>query len=147
MSIIKDFKAFISRGNVMDMAIGVIIGGAFGKIVTSLVNDIVMPGIGYLIGGLDFADMKYVMSPAVLDKAGEIVTPEVAICYGNFINTIIKFLIITIYIFLIITVIQKARAKFDALLKVQKEEVKEEPKVSDETKLLTEIRDLLKEKN
>ncbi|MFA5726413.1 MAG: large conductance mechanosensitive channel protein MscL, partial [Saccharofermentanaceae bacterium] len=63
MSIIKDFKAFISRGNVMDMAIGVIIGGAFGKIVTSLVNDIVMPGIGYLIGGLDFADMKYVMSP------------------------------------------------------------------------------------
>ncbi|HPM74385.1 MAG: large-conductance mechanosensitive channel protein MscL [Clostridiaceae bacterium] len=147
MSIIKDFKAFISRGNVMDMAIGVIIGGAFGKIVTSLVNDIVMPGIGYLIGGLDFADMKYVMSPAVLDKAGEIVTPEVAICYGNFINTVIEFLIIAICIFLVITVIQKARAKFDALLKVQKEEVKEEPKVSDETKLLTEIRDLLKEKN
>ena len=146
MSIIKDFKAFISRGNVMDMAIGVI-GGAFGKIVTSLVNDIVMPGIGYLIGGLDFADMKYVMSPAVLDKAGEIVTPEVAICYGNFINTVIEFLIIAICIFLVITVIQKARAKFDALLKVQKEEVKEEPKVSDETKLLTEIRDLLKEKN
>ncbi|HOO48571.1 MAG TPA: large-conductance mechanosensitive channel protein MscL [Saccharofermentans sp.] len=147
MSIIEDFKAFISRGNVMDMAIGVIIGGAFGKIVTSLVNDIVMPGIGYLIGGLDFADMKYVMSPAVLDKAGEIVTPEVAICYGNFINTVIEFLIIAICIFLVITVIQKARAKFDALLKVQKEEVKEEPKVSDETKLLTEIRDLLKEKN
>lgn len=147
MSIIKDFKAFISRGNVMDMAIGVIIGGAFGKIVTSLVNDIMMPGIGYLIGGLDFADMKYVMSPAVLDKAGEIVTPEVAICYGNFINTVIEFLIIAICIFLVITVIQKARAKFDALLKVQKEEVKEEPKVSDETKLLTEIRDLLKEKN
>ncbi len=147
MSIIKDFKAFISRGNVMDMAIGVIIGGAFGKIVTSLVNDIVMPGIGYLIGGLDFADMKYVMSPAVLDKAGEIVTPEVAIGYGNFINTVIEFLIIAICIFLVITVIQKARAKFDALLKVQKEEVKEEPKVSDETKLLTEIRDLLKEKN
>ena len=147
MSIIKDFKAFISRGNVMDMAIGVIIGGAFGKIVTSLVNDIVMPGIGYLIGGLDFADMKYVMSPAVLDKAGEIVTPEVAICYGNFINTVIEFLIIAICIFLVITVIQKARAKFDALLKVQKEEGKEEPKVSDETKLLTEIRDLLKEKN
>ena len=147
MSIIKDFKAFISRGNVMDMAIGVIIGGAFGKIVTSLVNDIVMPGIGYLIGGLDFADMKYVMSPAVLDKAGEIVTPEVAICYGNFINTVIEFLIIAICIFLVITVIQKARAKFDALLKVQKEEDKEEPKVSDETKLLTEIRDLLKEKN
>lgn len=147
MSIIKDFKAFISRGNVMDMAIGVIIGGAFGKIVTSLVNDIVMPGIGYLIGGLDFADMKYVMSPAVLDKAGEIVTPEVAICYGNFINTVIEFLIIAICIFLVITAIQKARAKFDALLKVQKEEVKEEPKVSDETKLLTEIRDLLKEKN
>ena len=147
MSIIKDFKAFISRGNVMDMAIGVIIGGAFGKIVTSLVNDIVMPGIGYLIGGLDFADMKYVMSPAVLDKAGEIGTPEVAICYGNFINTVIEFLIIAICIFLVITVIQKARAKFDALLKVQKEEVKEEPKVSDETKLLTEIRDLLKEKN
>ena len=147
MSIIKDFKAFISRGNVMDMAIGVIIGGAIGKIVTSLVNDIVMPGIGYLIGGLDFADMKYVMSPAVLDKAGEIVTPEVAICYGNFINTVIEFLIIAICIFLVITVIQKARAKFDALLKVQKEEVKEEPKVSDETKLLTEIRDLLKEKN
>ena len=147
MIIIKDFKAFISRGNVMDMAIGVIIGGAFGKIVTSLVNDIVMPGIGYLIGGLDFADMKYVMSPAVLDKAGEIVTPEVAICYGNFINTVIEFLIIAICIFLVITVIQKARAKFDALLKVQKEEVKEEPKVSDETKLLTEIRDLLKEKN
>lgn len=129
----------------MDMAIGVIIGGAFSKIVTSLVNDIVMPAIGNLIGGIDFADMKYVLTAEVTDKAGEVITPEVAICYGNFINTIIEFLIIAICIFAVITILTKARERFEKVLKIKKEEApKEEPKVSDEAKLLTEIRDLLK---
>ena len=105
MGLVKEFKEFISKGNVMDMAVGVIIGGAFGKIVTSLVNDIIMPAIGSACSGVDFKDMKHVITAAELDAAGEVVTPEVAINYGTFINTVIEFFIIAICIFLVITLI------------------------------------------
>ena len=146
---LEEFKTFISRGNVMDMAVGVIIGGAFGKIVTSLVNDIIMPAIGSITSqGVDIKDMKYVITPEVLDAAGEVATPEVAINYGIFINTIIEFLIIAICIFIVITLIQKAAKKIEDLKK-KEEEVKEEAPAepSEEVKLLTEIRDALAKKN
>ncbi|MBO7451136.1 MAG: large-conductance mechanosensitive channel protein MscL [Clostridiales bacterium] len=143
---VKEFKEFISKGNVLDMAVGVIIGGAFGKIVTSLVNDIIMPAIGKACSGVDFKDMKYVLEPEVLDAAGEIEKAEVAIRYGEFINTIIEFFIIAICIFLVITIIQKSSKKFMALIKKEEAEAaKEEPaEPSEEVKLLTEIRDALK---
>ena len=146
MGLVKEFKEFISKGNVLDMAVGVIIGGAFGKIVTSLVNDIIMPAIGKACSGVDFKDMKYVLEPEVLDAAGEIEKAEVAIRYGEFINTVIEFFIIAICIFLVITIIQKSSKKFMALIKKEEAEAaKEEPaEPSEEVKLLTEIRDALK---
>ncbi len=148
MGLVKEFKEFISKGNVLDMATGVIIGGAFGKIVTSLVNDIIMPAIGSITAsGVDFKDMKYVITPAVME-AGEEITPEVAINYGVFINTIIEFFIIAVCIFLMITLIQKSSKKFQALLKKEEAEAAaEEPaEPSEEVKLLTEIRDALQAK-
>lgn len=149
MGLISDFKAFINKGNVVDMAVGVIIGGAFGKIVTSLVNDIVMPAVGQFTGKVDIKDMKYVFTPEVLDELGEVVTPEVAINYGVFINTIIEFLIIAICVFAIVTIIQRSSAKLAALKKKEEEEAVEEAPAepSEEVKLLTEIRDFLSKQN
>lgn len=133
MVIIKEFKEFISRGNVIDLAVGVVIGAAFGKVITSLVNDVVMPPIGYLMGGVDFADKKVVLVAA--DMANKV--NEVAIGYGIFINTIIQFLIIAICIFAIIKSINKLK---------RKEEVSPSlpPVPSAEEVLLTDIRDLLR---
>ncbi|HVZ29255.1 MAG TPA: large-conductance mechanosensitive channel protein MscL [Asticcacaulis sp.] len=101
MSIVSEFKTFMMRGNVVDLAVGVVIGGAFGKIVTSLVDNIIMPPIGYLTGGIDFSNKKLILVPAV----GK--TAEVAIAYGVFINTIIQFLIIGAAIFLVVKAINK----------------------------------------
>jgi large conductance mechanosensitive channel protein len=129
---LKDFKEFAFKGNVLDMAIGVIIGGAFGKIVTSLVNDLIMPIISILIGGLNFTDLKYVITP----KHGDIA--ENAIMYGSFIQNVVDFLIIAFCIFLFVRLIEKFK---------KKEEVKvEAPKKADDVVLLEEIRDLLKAK-
>ena len=123
--IIKEFKEFISRGNVIDMAVGVIIGAAFGKIVTSIVDDILMPIIGAALGGLDFRSLVLTVGSA-------------NIAYGNFLQNVVDFLIVAACIFIII----KAMNKFK-----KKEEVKEEaPKKSEEVELLEEIRDLLKKK-
>lgn len=122
-----EFKTFISRGNVVDMAVGVIIGGAFGKIVTSLVNDLLMPLIGVVIGGLDFSALSL--------KVG-----DATVAYGNFIQTIIDFIIIALCIFAMIKFFEKFKKK------EEKEVKKEEPKKSDEVLLLEEIRDLLKKK-
>ena len=108
---IKDFKAFISRGNVVDVAVGVIIGGAFGKIVTSLVNDIIMPAIGMIFGKIKFTDLKVVMEAAVTDEAGNVLTPEVALTYGNFIQNIVDFLIIAFCVFVMVRVINGFRKK------------------------------------
>ena len=129
---LKDFKEFAFKGNVLDMAIGVIIGGAFGKIVTSLVNDLIMPIISILIGGLNFTDLKYVITP----KHGDIA--ENAIAYGSFIQNVVNFFIIAFCIFLFVRLIEKFK---------KKEEVKvEAPKKADDVVLLEEIRDLLKSK-
>lgn len=141
---LKEFKKFVMRGNVLDMAVGVIVGGAFGKIVTSLVNDLLMPVIGALFGGGDFKALKIVLSPAVLDEAGEVVKAEAAITYGNFIQTIVDFLIVAFCIFLVVKAVNKATE----LAKKKEEEpapAPEEPKGPTQEELLTEIRDLLKE--
>ncbi|MBP3485624.1 MAG: large-conductance mechanosensitive channel protein MscL [Oscillospiraceae bacterium] len=136
-----EFKKFIARGNVMDMAVGVIIGGAFGKISTSLVNDVIMPAVSMLTGGVDFSAWKIVLKEAVVDASGAEVAAEVAIKYGSFLATILDFLIIAFAVFCLI--------KFLNGLHRKKEEAPAAPPAppepSTEEKLLTEIRDLLKE--
>ena len=132
MSIVKEFKEFAMRGNVVDLAVGVIIGAAFGKIVTSLVNDVIMPPIGYLTGGIDFKNLKVVIKPA--DAANKVA--EVAINYGNFINTVIEFLIIAFCIFLIVKAINSLKQPEEAAPAA-------EPAPTKEELLLTDIRDLL----
>ena len=136
---IKEFKDFISKGNVMDMAVGMIVGAAFTAIVTSLVNNILMPALGMITGQIDFSDLKIILQAAVKDEAGEIITPEVAIGYGAFINSVISFLLIALSVFLLIKVLGSFKRK-------KKEEPKEEeePKPDPQIELLTEIRDLLK---
>ena len=130
MSILKEFREFAVKGNVVDMAVGVIIGGAFGKIVSSLVGDVAMPVLGILTGGVDFKDLKITLAEAV----GE--TPAVTLNYGAFIQNVFDFIIIAFAIFMMVK----------ALNKLKKEQPKEEaaPEPSAEEKLLTEIRDLLK---
>ena len=138
-----EFKAFIARGNVLDMAVGVIIGGAFGKISTSLVNDVIMPLISVLTGGVDFSNWKIVLKAAVAGADGAIdASTEIAIRYGAFLATILDFLIIAFAVFLMIKTINGFHDK------LKKQEAPAEkpapPEPSNEEKLLTEIRDLLK---
>ena len=146
---VSEFKTFIARGNVVDMAVGVIIGGAFGNISKSLVNDVVMPAVSMLTGGLNFESWKLVLKEAVLDTEGVVVTAEVAMNFGLFISTIVDFLITALAVFCVIKVINGMRAKAEAAKK--KEEAAEPetppapPEPSAEEKLLMEIRDLLKE--
>ncbi len=135
-NLLKEFKEFAVKGNVMDMAIGVIIGGAFGKIVTSLVNDIIMPGIGVLTGGINFSDYKFVIQQGVMNGE-EVITPEVAITWGSFVQTIVDFLIIAFCIFLAIKAINRFKRK--------EEEAPAAPAGPTQEELLTEIRDLLKD--
>ncbi|PSJ46179.1 large conductance mechanosensitive channel protein MscL [Zobellella endophytica] len=137
MSIIKEFKEFAVKGNVVDMAVGIIIGAAFGKIVSSLVNDVVMPPIGVLIGGVDFSDLAIVLQEA----AGEI--PAVTLSYGKFIQTILDFTIVAFAIFMMIKVINRLKRKEEA----KAEEPAAPPAPSKEEQLLSEIRDLLKQKS
>ena len=136
-SFVKEFKDFAVKGNAVDMAVGVIIGGAFGKIESSIVNDLIMPPIGWIIGGIDFKDLKYDMPVNPLNEGGE----PVSIAYGNFIQTCLDFFIIAFCVFLLVRAIMKLSRK------------KEEPAAppapaepSAEVKLLTEIRDALKNK-
>ena len=152
---LQDFKAFAMKGNVIDMAVGVIIGGAFGKIVTSVVNDLIMPTVGMLVGGVNFSDLKLTMKegvPEKLNEAGEVIeaaVPAVTLNYGNFLQQTFDFLIIAFCIFLMI----KGIAKLNNMKKKEEEAPAEptpapepEPEPSAEEKLLTEIRDLLKNK-
>ena len=142
MGFIKEFKEFALKGNVMDMAIGVIIGGAFGKIVTSLVNDILMPLVGALIGNVNFTTLSVTLREAV-KEGDEVVKEAVMLNYGNFIQVTIDFLIVALCIFGVIKLINKA----SNLVKKQEEEAPAPaPEPSAEEKLLTEIRDLLKTK-
>ena len=137
----EEFKTFAMRGNVIDMAVGVVIGGAFGKITTSIVNDIIMPFISVITGGVDFTAWKIVLKQAVLE-AGEVVKPEVAITFGNTIAVILDFIIIAFAVFCLVKGLNKMHKK--------KEEAPAAPPAppepSAEEKLLTEIRDLLKNK-
>jgi large conductance mechanosensitive channel len=136
----EEFKKFAMRGNVIDLAVGVVIGGAFGKITTSIVNDIIMPVIGVLTGGLNFGDWKIVLKQAVLDAEGVVTNPEVAITFGNTISVILDFIIIAFAVFCLVKGINALHRK--------KEEAPAAPPAppepSAEEKLLTEIRDLLK---
>mgnify|MGYP004564456891 FL=1 len=141
MSFIQDFKAFALKGNVVDMAVGVIIGGAFGKIVTSIVNNIIMPPIGVLTGGVDFTDLKLVLKDAVKD-GDQIVSEAVTLNYGQFIQDVVDFLIISFCIFLMVKGIAAlSRKKYEKTATPAPA-----PEPSAEEKLLTEIRDLLKNK-
>jgi len=134
MGLITEFKEFISRGNVVDLAVGVVIGAAFGKIVTALVDGIVMPTIGAFTKGVSVSDWKYVIKPAQLDSAGKEVAAELAIRYGMFVQTIIDFLLIALVIFLILKAYNRMRAPAAAAA------------VPEEVLLLREIRDELKSK-
>ena len=155
----EEFKAFIAKGNVIDMATAVIIGGAFGKIVTSLVNDIIMPLVGVLVGKISVSDMKWVITPAkeaVLDETGAEISAavaEVSVNYGMFMQNIIDFLIIALSVFVMLKIVlgakdkltatQRAAAEAKAAEEAAKAEAEKKPTAED---LLTEIRDLLAEK-
>ena len=133
MGMLQEFKAFAMRGNVVDLAVGVVIGGAFGKIVTSLVDQIIMPPIGWITGGIDFSDLKIVIRDADNSNPAHKI-PEVAIQYGAFINTLIQFLIVALAIFLLVKVVNRLTHRQEAAAAPAADVV-----------LLTEIRDLLKE--
>ena len=135
MSVFSEFRAFISRGNVVDLAVGVIIGAAFGKIVTSLVEQVVMPPVGLILGQVDFSELKIVLKPA--DAAAK--TAEVAIAYGAFFNTVIQFLIVAAAVFLMVKAI-------NAMRRSEAEHPAEPAAPTPQETLLTEIRDLLKAK-
>ncbi len=136
MGFVKEFKEFAMRGNVLDMAIGIVIGGAFGKIVSSFVADLITPPLGLLIGGVNFSDLKIVLKQAVM-QGEEVISPEVVLGYGNFIQVIFDFLIIAFAIFMLLKAVNKFKRK--------KEEAPEAPAAPPaDVQLLTEIRDLLK---
>lgn len=142
MAFFKEFKEFAMRGNVIDMAVGVVIGGAFGKIITSLVNDIIMPLVGVLTGGINFTDYKWVIQKAMIDSTTqEVITPEVVVGWGIWIQTVVDFLIVAFCIFLAIKGINQLKRK-----ETETPAPAPAPEPSNEEKLLAEIRDLLKEK-
>ncbi len=138
MGMLSEFREFALRGNVIDLAVGVIIGGAFGKIITSLVSDMIMPAVAYMIGGSSFKTLAVVLRPAVLDAQGKETAPALLLNYGAFIQTTIDFAIIAFVIFLAVKAMNEIRRK--------QEEPVAAPGPSDEVKLLTEIRDALNAK-
>ncbi len=142
----KEFKAFAVKGNVVDLAVAVIIGGAFGKIVSSLVSDVVMPLIGVVAGGLDFTSWKIVLKQAVQDATGAVSAPAVTMNIGVFVQNIFDFLIIALSIFFMVKILGKIKSR---LVKEEEEDKKKDEKPAPLTKdqeLLVEIRDLLKNK-
>ena len=148
-----EFKAFAMRGNVIDMAVGVVVGGAFSKIVSSLVADIITPLISLLIGGADFKALNVILRPEVIDELGEVVEPALTWNYGVFIQAIIDFIIIAFCIFVVVKMINNLKDGSKKMKKKKKGEEEpapveapKEPEPTKEELLLTEIRDLLKEK-
>jgi len=139
MSLAKEFKEFISRGNVVDLAVGVIIGGAFGAIVGSLVKDVVMPPISYIMSGVDVSSWKLVIAPAMADAAGKVTKPEVDLTYGNFLQAALNFVIIAFVIFMAIKGINTFKRK-------EAEAPAAPPEPTAQEKLLAEIRDILAKK-
>lgn len=136
MSVLSEFKEFASKGNVVDLAVGVVIGGAFGKIVGSFVNDVLMPPIGILLGGVDFKTISFTLKDAVME-ADKVVKPAVTLGVGNFIQTVVDFLIIAFAIFMMVKAINKMK-------RTQVEAPAAPPPPSEEVQLLTEIRDALR---
>lgn len=138
----KEFKEFVARGNVIDMAVGIVLGTAFKAIIDSLVADIIMPIVGLLLSDISLADMKYVFKPAIIE-AGEVIKPELALNYGNLLQMIVNFLIIALCVFIVIKGINRMRTMFT------KEEFEQKPEEakSDEVFLLQEIRDFLVKKD
>lgn len=135
MSMISEFKEFALRGNVIDLAVGVVIGGAFGKIVTSLVNDLIMPAVSYVIGSSNFKSLSLILRPAVLDADGKETVPALLLSYGSFIQSILDFTIIAFVIFIAVKVINELRRKQETPV--------EAPGPSEEIQLLSQIRDAL----
>lgn len=146
---LKDFKAFIMRGNVLDMAVGVIVGGAFSQIVSSLVNDVIMPLLGLIVGEVSFADLKLTMKAAELDTNGEVVKEAVTLNYGQFLQNIFDFLLIALCIFVAIRIISNLSKRLKKAEEEKKEEAPApapEPEPTKEELLLAEIRDLLRDR-
>ena len=140
MSFFKEFKEFAMRGNVIDMAVGVVIGAAFGKIISSLVDDIIMPLVGVATGGMNFTDYKWVIQKAVVDsQTQEVLTPEVTMNWGSWVQTLVDFIIVAFCIFVAVKAINQLKRK-------KEEAPAPDPAPTKEEVLLTEIRDLLKEK-
>lgn len=137
MSIIKEFKEFAMKGNLIDMAVAFVMGAAFGKLVSSFINGLVMPVVGKATAGVDFRELKYVLTEAEMDASGNIVTPETAILYGDFITVAIDFVLVAFFMFLLVKGINKTKKK-------QEEVPVPTPQPSAELNMLTEIRDLLK---
>lgn len=141
----KDFKAFITKGNVLDMAVGVVIGSAFSKIVNSLVADIIMPLVGILLGGINVTDWKWVISPAQYDAAGKLLREESALTYGNFIQVVLEFLIIAFSVFAALRAVMTLHKKLEELAgKKPDPEPEDEPKETAED-VLKDIRTLLQQ--
>ena len=142
MALLKEFKEFAMRGNVIDMAVGVVIGAAFGKIISSLVDDIIMPLVGVVTGGINFTDYKWVIQKAVIDgQTQEVLKPEVTMNWGSWVQTIVDFLIVAFCIFVAIKAINQLKRKQE-----EAPEPAPAPEPTKEEVLLIEIRDLLKEK-
>lgn len=138
MKFIDEFKQFAMKGNVVDMAVGIIIGGAFGKIVSSFVADVIMPPIGLLIGGVNFTDLRFTLKQEILDAAGTVVNPAVTLNYGNFVQVVFDFLIIAFAIFSMIKFMNNLKKKPEPAAPSTP------PPPPADVQLLTEIRDLLK---
>lgn len=137
MSVMKEFREFAIKGNLVDMAVAFVMGGAFGKVVTGFIDGIVMPVVGKVTAGVDFKSLKYILSEAQVDAAGNVVAAEAAIHYGEFITIVIDFLLVSLVMFMLIKAINRMR-------KEQQTPPAEPPGPTEDQKLLTEIRDLLK---
>ncbi len=139
MKLLDEFKQFAMRGNVVDMAVGIIIGGAFGKIVSSFVSDVIMPPLGILIGGVNFTDLKITIKSQIVDAAGAVTNPAVTINYGNFIQVVFDFIIIAFAIFAMVKIMNNLNRK-----NVEEQVPATPPPPPADIQLLSEIRDILK---
>ena len=141
MPLIREFREFALRGNVVDMAVGIVIGAAFTGVVKALVDKVLMPPIGLLTGGVDFTDKRFVLREAVVDAAGAVSTPAVAIGYGEFVNAVINLLIVAMALFIVIKAMNEAKRRF-----VKEQEAAPPPAPPEDVSLLREIRDLLRQR-
>lgn len=141
---LKEFKEFAVKGNVVDLAVAVVIGAAFGKIISSFVVDIIMPPIGVLMGGINFSDVKIVLKGVVLDAAGSVLAPAVSINIGNFIQNILDFLIVAAAVFFMVKLIGRLKAQLKLMVAEDEKKEEETKPLTKDQELLAEIRDLLK---